>query len=143
MGLLQELAVIETWGVIAATTVCGAVGSLVHRFAEDEPEQVWWKVASIGIVAAIGLVSITPPSTGLQLIGLALLGGFFARTVLVALESRLALALARQKTDRALGIAGEAIELSRRGRVAPASEADLGRLSARLDEVKSFGTRES
>lgn len=140
MALLQELAVADTWGLVIAVGGCGAVGAVVHLISDEEPQQPWWKVACIGALAAVGLVSVAPPTTGLELIGLSLLGGFFARTILVALESRLTLTLTRQRAERALALAGEAIELSRRKTVA--TDGDESRLAARLEEVKAFGTSE-
>ena len=141
-GLLEQLAVADTWGVVLVAGVCGALGSLAHRSTDDEITPVWWKSGMIGVIAAIGASALMTPSTAFELVGMAMLAGFFARTVLAALESRLALELAKRQAERAMTLASDAIELSRRTRAnAPASNAadpDVGRLSARLDEVKAF-----
>lgn len=141
MALLQQLAAVETWGVVLVAAGCGAGGALVHRSTEEAPEQPWWKTAFVGVIAAVGAISVTTPGSALELIGLSALSGFFARTVLATLESRLALELAKRQAERALAIAGDAIELSRRARpgsATGASDLDLGRLSARLDEVREL-----
>jgi hypothetical protein len=139
-GILQQLSTTETWGVIAVIALFGAAGSLAHRAATDGVTEAWWKSALVGIVAAVGLGAFVKPATGIELVGTAALAGFFARSLLAALEARIKLELTRQQADRAMTLASDAIELSRRSRTAnaPASpDVELGRLSARLDEVRT------
>jgi hypothetical protein len=139
-GILQQLGTLDTWGVVLVVAVFGAAGSLIHHRTTDGLTEAWWQSALIGIVAAVGLAAFTKPATGVELIGSAALAGFFARSLLAALESRIKLELTRQQADRAMALANDALELSRRSRTPNASspaDIELGRLSARLDEVRA------
>jgi len=136
-GILQQLGSLETWGVALVIAMFGASGSLVHRLSSEVLNETWWQSVLIGVVAAIGVGGFTEPASGLQLVGTSALAGFFARSLLAALESRIQLALTQQQSERAMNLASDAIELSRRSRAAaPPTEVDLGRLSARLDDMR-------
>jgi hypothetical protein len=140
--ILQQLTTSDTWGVVSVVAMFGAAGSLVHRATTPEEIEPWWKTALVGVVAAIGFAAFRSPDSGIELVGISVLAGFFARVALAALEARIKLELSRQQAHRALSLASDAIELSRRTRTAPATavpELDIGRLSARLDEVRGSG----
>lgn len=141
-SILQQLTAPDTWGVVSVVAVFGAAGSLVHRVATAEEIEPWWKSALVGVVAAVGFAAFRAPASGIEVVGMSALAGFFARSLLAALEARVKLELSRQQANRALSLASDAIELSRRTRTAPATaapELDIGRLSARLDEVRGSG----
>ena len=143
-SILQQLASIDTWGVVIAVAALGAAGSLVHRAVTDGTIERWWKSGLVGAVAAVGVAAFSTPGTGTELVGMAALSGFFARSLLAALEARIKLELSRQQADRALSLAGDAIDLSRRTRTpttpttAVAADLAVGQLSARLDEVRAL-----
>jgi len=142
-SILQQLTVSDTWGVVLVVAALGAGGSLVHRIATEGETEAWWKSALVGVVAALGFAAFYTPASGLALVGTSAVAGFFARSLLAALEARVKLELSRQQADRALSLASDAIELSRRTRTLPAgtgTEHDVGRLSARLDEVRAIGS---
>jgi hypothetical protein len=129
----------ETWGVALVIAVFGDSGSLVYRLCSEVLNEKWWQSLLTGVVAAIGVGAFTLPASGLQLVGTSALAGFFARSLLAALESRIQLELTLQQADRAMNLASDAIELSRRSRTstaAPPSEVDLKQLSARLDDMR-------
>ena len=137
-GLLRELATRDAWGVVVVTAALGALGAIGHALVTQESGASKWKAALLGAIAANGLSAFTQPATAIELFGLALLAGFIANSVLAMLDGRIALAFARQEADRALAVAADAIELSRkqRGATAPASELEVYKLTARLDEVR-------
>jgi len=140
MSVLLQLAANDAYGELVAIALFGALGGLAQAATSTEPSSSARRSALAGVVAAIGLAALKPPGTAIELVGLPALAGFSARAVLSALESRIDLALARQQADRALALAGDAIELSRRQRPPGSSpvEHDVGKLSARLDEVKGL-----
>jgi hypothetical protein len=134
--MLEQLGAVDGWGLVLAIAVFGALGGVIHSSTTDERPTL--KIAAGAAVAAVGFGAFKTPSSTLELVGLSLLAGFFARGVLAALESRIELALARQQADRALALAGDAIEMNRRGRASGASpDADVGRLAARFDEIRA------
>lgn len=141
MTALPELAELQTWGIALAIAGLGASGGLVHQWVIAGEPAVRWKTGILGGLTALGLSAIELPIGGVAQIGSCVAAGFVARAVLAALWIRVDLVVSRQQTDRALALARDAIELSRRHRTTPGSsgELDPGGLAARLDEVRASG----
>lgn len=143
-------------GVLAIAVLVGAVGGLAQSFVAKDPADATaspWKSLVVGVVAAIGALwasrlgsasESTTSGSALGLIGQSLLAGYFGRAVLAVLQTRVTAALERDRKERAIAVARDALDLTERDRVAhptltddkaPVVAPDVAALRARLAEL--------
>lgn len=143
--VVAELASPQTWELILAVALFGALGGIAQHLVVRDPQEVAtrrWVAAVVGIVAALGVLWAAPATTAAAQIGQALLAGFFGRSVLAALQLRIIAAVEKDRRERATAIARESLALLERrtarldGDSAPATDRETAVLRARLTELE-------
>lgn len=123
----------STIALIATVAALGAVGGLAHIYVDETaPKGKWVMGAVIGVVAALGSLAFTTPTT-LEQLGLYLLAGFFGRAVLSTLQARVtgAVAVQAERTAAAKDLADHAIT-----KLDAAGSPDTTALRARLSALR-------
>jgi hypothetical protein len=93
--LLSSLVNMQLWLVLAAAFGLGAIGALVHRGSlEPLPTGGRARDALTGGVAAVAILYVTSPPSGVALIGGSVVAGYAGKLVLAGLEARVTATLA-------------------------------------------------
>jgi hypothetical protein len=112
----------QLWAVCAVSFALGALGGLLHLGAvkpapeaETPPPKPtpWWRHVLVGGAAAVAVLYVATPETGIALVGGSIVAGYAGEAILAGLESRAKLALAQQEvveTKRDVHEAVEALE---------------------------------
>ena len=132
------------WAIIAGAAALGALGAALHppvTVADPPPageelargirSRAWDLLA--GAVAAIAILYVTDPRTGVALIGGSLVAGFAANIVLSSLQARLVAALAVATASERARIAGQRVDVAERD--ARTSAARMAQTRRDLDEL--------
>lgn len=108
--LLEALVNLRLWLVVVAAGALGAIGALVHRVSQAPPSTLpatrpprvpaWAYSALVGGVAAIAVLYVSNPTTGIALIGGSLVAGYAGNSILAGLEARTTAALAVREAAR-------------------------------------------
>ena len=119
--LLSTLIDPKLWLLLGVTFSLGAVGALLHRTAQDPPPPGGGQArdALIGAVAAVAILYVTNPTSGVALIGGSLIAGYAGKLVLAGLEARVTTSLALR-------------EAAKRDLDAKQARRDLDQLAARV-----------
>jgi hypothetical protein len=123
-SVLGDLGDVDTWGVLLAAVALGGLGGLAQAFAAKDPMDAAtssWKVAIIGMVAAVGALWASSPSSAIELVGGSLLAGFFGRAVLAALQARVTGAIERERKELAIALARVSVDHIERAESPPGS----------------------
>jgi hypothetical protein len=145
--ILGGLVVAGNWSLLLIGGALGAAGAAIHFITSGDARPTsatWWKSALVGAVAALGVLYAVDVSTAEKFVGLELLAGFFAQSLLASLESRLQLAVAQEKREQAKSVAVDAIKLAESRRspaatslpgLAPGADMEMSALTARVKNL--------
>jgi len=100
-GLLENQ---HLWLVLGVAFVFGAIGALIHRSSAPPPGDPTSAARQptvrgdilTGGIAAMAILYVTDPPSGVALIGGSLVAGYAAKTVLAGLEARMTSVLAQR-----------------------------------------------
>jgi hypothetical protein len=103
--LLSALINLQLWLLLLAAFVLGAIGALAHRASQDppsegQPRSGWSRDALVGGVAAVAILYVSSPPTGIALIGGSLVAGYAGKLVLAGLEARVTATIAQREAAR-------------------------------------------
>jgi hypothetical protein len=113
--LISALIDLHLWFVIAAAFGLGAIGALIHRSSQDPPPGGGWvRDALTGGVAAVAILYVSKPTSGIALIGGSLVAGYAGKLVIAGLEARVTTTLAlREAADRTVSAKQARLDLDR------------------------------
>jgi hypothetical protein len=102
--LLSALVNLQLWLVLVAAFGLGTIGALLHRASQESPPTGGRvRDALTGGVAAVAILYVTAPPSGVALIGGSLVAGYAGKLVLAGLEARVTAILAlREAASRDL-----------------------------------------
>jgi hypothetical protein len=123
---------VATFVLVGVAIGLGALGGIAHWIVDREAGDTPGKGILVGIVAALGTLAFTTP-TSIQQLGLFVLVGFFGRAVLAALQSRVIAAVQAAKKEDAKDVAAQAIALLDNQSTPPPAVAGL---RARLTAIR-------
>lgn len=119
-NLLSALLDLHLWLLLSVAFGLGAAGALIHRSSQDPPDTGGAvRDALTGGVAAVAILYVSNPASGLALIGGSLVAGYAAKAVLAGLEARATAVLAVR-------------EAAERAAAARQTRADLAKLATRV-----------
>lgn len=103
--LLSALINLQLWLLLLAAFALGAIGALAHRASQDpptdgQPRGGWSRDALVGGVAAVAILYVSSPPTGIALIGGSLVAGYAGKLILAGLEARVTATLAQREAVR-------------------------------------------
>jgi hypothetical protein len=96
----------QLWAVCAVSFALGALGGLLHLGAVKPPPEgdapppkptPWWRHVLVGGAAAVAVLYVATPETGIALVGGSIVAGYAGEAILAGLEARARLALAQQE----------------------------------------------
>src|SRR5689334_17702621 len=88
----------QLWVVCGVAFAFGAVGGVINLGSAPE----WWRRVVVGGIAAVAVLYITSPETGVALVGGSLAAGYAGQAVLNALQSKVELALTKEDAREAV-----------------------------------------
>lgn len=103
VGLLKDH---DLWVVFGVAFAFGALGALIHRWSAPPPSSSMSETPALGAdiltgaIAAVAILYVTKPDTGVTLVCGALVAGYSAKTIMAGLEGRAASLVAlREASD--------------------------------------------
>jgi hypothetical protein len=133
----------DAWGTIGVAALFGIVGGLLHFVAtphEPTDPATWWQSCLVGMVAAVGMLSVAVPTATVQYLSESLLAGFFGQAVVAMLQSRVTAGVERDRGARAAQVANDSIDLAER-LAGTETKPAVTALRARLTEVAPRAAR--
>lgn len=143
-ALLLDL---HLWTVVLASFLLGMLGALLNAGEPAEPTSQQRSAGSkfldllAGGVAAVAILYVTDPKTGVALIGGSLVAGYAGKAVLAALQARVLVAVAKKEAQAATAAA---IDAKRTAQAAIAArdlaKQGISRLVASIERLESPAT---
>lgn len=132
---LDLLGTPQLWIVLAVAFVLGAAGAALHRWSapNDDNPPLLRDILSGGI-AAVAILYVTNPSSGVAFVGGALVAGYAAKAVLAALQARVVAAIATRE------LAERTREISESRREIDDTRRKLGRLAESVAALSNTGS---
>jgi hypothetical protein len=99
VGLLKDH---DLWVVFGVAFAFGAIGALIHRWSVPPPSSSMSEPPVLGAdiltgaIAAVAILYVTKPETGVTLVCGALVAGYSAKTIMAGLEARAASVVAQR-----------------------------------------------
>lgn len=110
--LMSSLNQWETWRIIIIVAVFGMLGGLSNKLSAPSKDQTHLLgYIIVGAVAALAVLFIHVPTSGVRLIALALAAGYGGRAILNAVQNRVRLTIAREEVAKAKRDGREAIQI--------------------------------
>jgi hypothetical protein len=110
--LISSLNQWETWRIVIIVAVFGMLGGLSNKLSATSKDQTHLLgYIIVGAVAALAVLFIHVPTSGVRLIALALAAGYGGRAILNAVQNRVRLTIAREEVARAKRDGREVIQV--------------------------------
>jgi hypothetical protein len=89
---LSQLSDSNSWFTVVGMLVIGALGGLGHLMTDpvikNPTKKDGGSAAALGAIAGLGVLYVAAPTTLVELVGLGILSGYFAQTLLTTLGAR-------------------------------------------------------
>ena len=114
-SVFQSLAVLATWWVVLIAFGIGAFGGLAHYLGGTAPATpaakfTWLREMLVGGVAAVAILFVVHPATGVTLVSSSLIAGYAGRAIMSALEDKAKAVIAQQAAVDAVKRANDATQ---------------------------------
>jgi hypothetical protein len=140
----------DLWMIVLASFALGLVGALLNSGEPYPPAEPplpprsgWSKFLDLlaGGIAAVAVLYLTNPETGVALIGGSLVAGYAGKAVLAALQARVLVAVAKKEAQTAVVAADDAKQTARAAIVArDRAKQDVSRLVAGIERLEGPAT---